>query len=196
MSAFCTQTDIENLLQLDLTGHEAAVTAAIVQASAYIQAYTEQVLEQVEDDEVTFDGPEHDRRLFLPELPVTEVGEVAEDGEALVLNEDYKLGAHGILWRIGVCWSKGIQNITVTYSHGYATIPEVIAAVCTRVAGRIYQAGQRAVATGGVAGVQSMTLGDYSVAYATGGSEAVEGVSAAPPLLPTEMALLDRYAVR
>lgn len=196
MSAFCTQADIENLLQMDLSGHEVAATAAIMQARAYIQAYTDQMLEKVEDDEVVFDGPARDRRLFLPELPVIAVSEVVEEDEVLTVDDDYKLGAHGILWRIGAYWASGIQNISVTYTHGYAAIPEDIVAVCARVAARIYQAGLRASDTGGVAGVQSTTLGDYSVAYATSGDEAVAGVTAAPPLLPTEMALLDRYAPR
>ena len=196
MSAFCTQADIENLLQTDLTGHEAAVTAAIAQASAYIQAYTDQVLEEVDDDEVAFDGPAHDRRLFLPELPVTAVGEVVEDDEVLTVDDDYKLGAHGILWRIDAYWASGIQNIAVTYTHGYATIPEDIAAVCARVAARIYQAGAKAAQNGAIAGVQATSLGDYSVTYVTGADESVQGVTAAPPLLPNEMALLDRYALR
>ena len=196
MSQFCSQTDIEALLQIDLTGHEAAASAAIAQASAYIQAYTDQVLEEVDDDEAVFDGPARDRRLFLPQLPVTEIAEVVEDDEVLTVDDDYKLGAHGLLWRIGAYWASGIQNISVTYKHGYATIPADIAAVCARVAARIYQAGLRAAETGGVAGIQSTTLGDYSVAYATGGNEAVAGVTAAPPLLPTEMAILDRYAIR
>lgn len=196
MSVFCTRTDVENLLQADLSAHEVVVAAAIAQASAYIRAYTNQVLDQVEDDEAVFDGPKRDRRLFLPELPVTEISEVVEDDETLVEDEDYRLGAHGVLWRIYAYWATGIQNITVTYTHGHASIPEDIAAVCARVAARIYQAGLRAAQVGGVAGIQSTALGDYSVTYATGGNEAVAGVTAAPPLLPDEMVILDRYCVR
>jgi len=195
MSAFCTQADLEMLLQIDLTGHEAAAVAAIMEASAYIQTYTKQTLEQVEDDDATFDGRGTDRRLFLPQLPVTKIAEVVEDDEPLTVDEDYKLGAHGILWRIGAYWAEGIQNITVTYTHGYATIPDVIAAVCARVAARIYQAGLKAAQNGGISGVQAMTLGDYSVTYVSGADESVQGVSAVPPLLPGEMALLDRYAL-
>lgn len=196
MSAFCTQMDIEDLLQMDLAGHESAVITAIAQASAYIQAYTNQVLEEIEEDKATFDGPLRERRLFLPELPVTAVREVIENDRVLTIDDDYKLGAYGILWRISAYWATGIQNITVTYTHGYATIPTDIAAICARVAARIYQAGLRAAEMGGVLGVQSLTLGDYSATYATGGNEAAAGVTAAPPLLPTEMAILDRYALR
>lgn len=195
MSQFCSQMDIEALLQIDLTGHEAAASAAIAQASAYIQAYTKQTIEQVEDDEVSFDGKGTDRRLFLPQVPVTEIAQVVEDDEMLTLDDDYKLGAHGILWRIGAYWSAGIQNITVTYTHGYATIPGVIAAVCARVAARIYQAGAKAAQNSGVAGVQAMTLGDYSVTYVSSADEAVQGVTAALPLLPGEIELLDEYAL-
>jgi len=195
MNAFCRQADLEDLLQMDLIGHEAAVAAAIVEASSYIQAYTKQTIERVEDDKVTFDGKGRDRRLFLPQLPVIEVTEVIEDDETLTAGDDYKLGAHGILWRIGGYWAEGIQNITVTYTHGYATVPNVIAAVCARVAARIYQAGVKAAQNGGIAGVQATTLGDYSVTYVSSADESAQGVSAVPPLLPGEMALLDGYAL-
>ena len=198
MAEFCTLADMEALLQVTVPAEKlASATAAIVEARAAIQAYTGQVLEAVEDDEISFDGA-GGVRILLPELPVTEVATVLEDDEALVVDDDYKLGQHGILHRIGGRWASGVQNIVVTYSHGYATIPQIIADVCARAAARRYQAGLRASESDAVPGVQAKSLGDFSVTFAGEGGGAGEGTlgaSAAPMLLRSEKESLDRFRV-
>lgn len=197
MMGFCEVADIESFLQIDIPAEkQQAAEDAITQITAAIQNYCQQTIEQVEDDEVTLDC-RGGVRLFLPELPVTEVAEVVEDGELLSADDDYKLGQYGILHRIGAHWPAGVQIIEVTYTHGYATIPDDVLAVCVRAAARQYQAGLRASEMEGVPGVASKSLGDYAVSFgseqSTGAGEAVLGASAAPLLLRSEMAMLDRY---
>ena len=41
-------------------------------------------------------------------------------------DDDYQLGQYGILHRVGQDWATGIQIVTVTYSHGYGTLPDDI----------------------------------------------------------------------
>ena len=198
MADFCAIEDLEDFLQIVIPYDSDAALRAITEATAAIQGYCHQTIEEVEDDEVTFDVPAGRRRLFLPELPVIEVTEVIEDGDTLTEgdDEDYQLGEHGIVYRVGQDWASGIQIVTVTCTHGYAEIPQNIVDICTRAAARAYQAGLRAAEVEGVPGVASKSLGDYSVSYAgEGGSagESVLGASAAPVLLRSEKEILNRY---
>ena len=198
---FCTQTDVEELLQITIADAAkiASVERAITEATSAIQNYCHQEIEQTEDDEITLDCSGISSKLFLPQLPVTEVSVVVEDDETLTAgsDEDYQLGQWGVLHRVSAKWAAGIQIITVTYTHGHATIPDDIVAVCTRAAARVYQAGLRASEVDGVPGVSAESLGDHSVTYSAEGgggiSEGVMGVSAARMLLLSEKDMLNRY---
>lgn len=198
--AFCTITDIEEFLQIEIpSGKQVGAHRAIERVTEAIKNYCRQEIEQVEDDEITLDIRAGQRKIFLPELPVTEVSEVMEDGETLTegSDEDYQLGQNGVLYRLDQNWTPGIQIVTVTYTHGYATIPDDVQEVAIRAAARRYQAGLRAEEVEGVPGVQATSLGDYSVTYgseqSTGAGEAVLGASAAPILLRSEKEQLNRY---
>lgn len=215
MANFAEIADIEAFLQVEISTavQIASAERALTEASAAIRNYCKQYLELVEDDEIALDvfGPNRGApltnsprtggsRLFLPELPVVSVTSVAEDGEALTVDDDYKLGSAGILHRINAKWMTGIQVVTITYTHGYATIPDDIIAVATRAAARGYQAGLRSAENEALAGVQSKSLGDYSVSFGSeqggGVSEGVLGASAARFLLMSEQDILDRYRIK
>jgi hypothetical protein len=198
MPGFCAVADIAAFLQLTIAADNASALRAIDEATGAIQNYCEQAIEEVDDDETTFDVGERQGKLFLPESPVTEVSEVVENGVTLTVDVDYKLGNHGILYRVGTYWYPGIQTVTVTYTHGYATIPQTVVDVCTRMAARAFQAGLRAKELAGVAGVSAKTLGDYSVTFGSeigGGSSegGTLGASAAPILLPSERHYVNAY---
>lgn len=197
MTQFCTVADLESFLQVTIPeGLVASAERAITAASAAIQRYCGQTLTAVEDDEVTLDVV-GGSRLILPELPVTAVSAVVEDDEELDEDDDYKLGQHGILHRIGRSWATGIQIVTVTYDHGYATLPDDVVDVCVRAAARAYQAGLRASAMEAVPGVSAESLGDHSVTYApeSGAGETMMGASAAPILLRSEKEALEAFRV-
>jgi len=201
MADFATVEDVESFLQVDIdeTLQIIATERALTEASAAIRNYTRQYLEQVDDDVITLDSS-GGYRLFLPELPVIDVTKVVEDGVTLTQGDDYKLGQHGILHRIDQKWASGIQNITITYSHGFGDIPDDIVAVCTRAASRSYQAGVRAADSDGLMGVASKSLGDFSVAFASesggGTGEGIMGASAARMLLLSEKDTLDKYRIK
>lgn len=196
--AFCLVADLAAFLQISIAVDNDPANRAISEASAAIRNYTRQAIEAVTDETITLDCA-GGARLFLPELPVTDIDEVIEDGETLVATDDYKLGRHGILHRIGATWAVGIQVIEITYSHGYAAIPQTIVDVCTRAAARSYQAGLKTAAVSGVPGVQGLGLGDYNVTYASEGASGTPnmlGASGAPILLPSERAMLNEYRVK
>jgi len=202
MANFCTISDLEKFLQVEITDADkiASCTRALAEATAAIRNYCHQYIELVEDEEITLDCA-GGNRLFLPELPVTEVGGVIEDGEALTpgSDEEYQLGQYGILYRVGQDWTAGVQIVQITYTHGYAEIPDDICGVCTRAAARTYQAGLRAAEDGAVPGVAGKSLGDFSVSYSSGAGgvgEGVMGVSGSRMLLLSEKDMLDKYRYR
>lgn len=200
MANFATIEDIEAFLQIEIATPTqiAAATRALTEVTAAIRNYCRQYIEYI-NDEITLDSA-GGARLFLPELPVVSVDSVVEDGETLVVGDDYKLGQYGILYRVGRRWAAGVQIVTVTYSHGYSQIPDDIVAVATRAASRAYQAGLRASEDDAALGVASKSLGDYSVSYGSeqggGAGEGQMGASGARTLLLSEKDLLDKYRVK
>lgn len=198
MADFCTQADVEAFLQVTVPAAKmASVARAIAEATEAIRNYCHQYIERVAGETIMLDCA-GGSRLFLPELPVTSVASVVEDGELLVAgaDEDYQLGQHGVLHRVGQDWESGIQIIRVTYTHGYDPIPADVRDVCTRAASRAYQAGMKASEMAAVPGVQAKSLGDFSVQFggeAGAAGESVLGASAAPMLLRSEERVLNRY---
>ncbi|NUM48732.1 MAG: hypothetical protein HUU38_28835 [Anaerolineales bacterium] len=199
---FATVADVAAFLQIDIPSDDEAALRALGEATAAIRNYTRQYLSRVEDDTITLDAP-HGRRLFLPELPVVSVETVIEESVALVANTDYRLDGAGLLHRLkGNVWnfwgtSEGLQNIEVTYTHGYDPIPDDIVVIATRAAARAYQAGLKAEENGGVGGLISKQLGDYSVGFSPEATsmEGTMGVSAARLLLMSEKDILNKYRI-
>lgn len=207
MSNFATIADIEDFLQLTITGDavkEAAANIALEWASEAIRNYTKQTIDEVLNDVITVDILGYNTQIYLPELPVLSVDLVVEDGDTLTVDDDYKLGENGILYRVSngyqTRWAYGIQIITITYDHGYYDIPDDIVAVCARAASRAYQAGLKSADAGGIPGVASKSLGDFSVSFqseAGGGvGEGLMGASGARLLLLSEKDILDRYRIK
>lgn len=197
MADFCTIADLVALLQIEIEYDNVSAQRAITEATAAIRNYCHQTIELVEDDEWTFDVRPARWNLLLPELPVVEVSSVVEDDETLDDGDDYKLANFGQLVRVGRRWAAGIQIVTVTYTHGYATIPDDVVGVCTRAAARAYQAGLKSVDSLGVPGVTAKALGDFSVSFTSeaggGVGEGLMGVSGARMLLLSEKDMLNRY---
>jgi hypothetical protein len=201
--AFATIEDIKKFLQVEITSDEAiaSINRALDEATAAIKNYTNQVLELVQDETISLESP-GGTRLTLPQLPVVDISAVEDNGTDLVSGDDYVLGAGGILYRIPVWtkWSYGPQAVTITYSHGYATIPDDIVSVATRMAARAYQSGLRSGADNAVLGVSSKSLGDFSVSYGgeqSGGvGEGLLGASAARIILLSEKDILNKYKVK
>ncbi len=134
----------------------------------------------VSGDLITVDS-EGGLTLLLPKtrLPVTGVTLVEQlSGEAYVTvdSTEYDWSADGILSRWWTGWPCRFQGVRVTYSHGYDVLPREVAGVCLSLAKRLYDnpSGQA---------LTSMTLGDYSATYETGGTG----------LLPQEVDVLQLY---
>jgi hypothetical protein len=197
MSQFCTIADLAAFLQIAIVGDNPSAVRAIDAATAAIKSYCGQLIEVVADDVVQLDvcvWPQ--RELVLPQWPVTAVAKVAEDGQELD-PAFYKWSRAGILHRLYGHWRRGLQVVEVTYSHGYNPLPPEVVDVCVRAAARAYQAGLRAAATSGVAGVTSEQMADYNTQFSSERASTNEwmlGASGSPMLLRSEQEMLSSYA--
>jgi len=124
---------------------------ALTLATGIIRAEVGQTLSLVEDDRVTLRAGSRPE-LYLPERPVVAVSSVAGDG--IRVGEWTWAGEY-------VTRPYGWPNlVTITYSHGYAVIPDDVRAICLSVAGRV-------LAQNDPDGPQvaQETVGSYSVQY-------------------------------
>lgn len=114
--------------------------------------------------------------LTLPSLRVTAVTSVISDGTTLTPDTDYTWSSAGVLTHAAE-WAVGAL-VTVTYTHGYATVPPEVTAIVQAVAQR---------ATDNPGSLVRKQIGPFSEQWS--GSGATMG------LLPEEIAALNRYRV-
>ena len=181
MAALATVTQLSQRLSTDITDHDRAATL-LDDASAVVRSYTGQDFTQA----TTTDRVQIKRGwVRLPQRPVTAVSAVEDTNNNTLLFEWLNGDRVQIQPNLNefshVPWQGGIKWVDVTYTHGYATVPDDIVAVVCQIAGRAYGTSPDASA------LSSEGLGSYS--YATGGAAA----SGAAGMLAGERAVLDRY---
>lgn len=121
-----------------------------------IDAANGQQIALVEDDVLTMPGTT-DERILLPQRPVVSIASITLDGAALVEGTDWWLDRNTIvripattivaltgihnemltypLWS-GFGWPA--QTLEVTYTHGYATVPLSVKAICMEACVRVW----------------------------------------------------------
>jgi hypothetical protein len=160
MGNLATLEDVEAVLGRDLTdGEFLRVDRLLAMASKKVRTYTGQFFEVVENDLLEL-VPDAWGQVRLPQRPVTAVASVVVDGETMDA-DGYTWTAQGALSRTyGYWWTP----VTVTYTHGYDTIPDDVAFVVAELVVARFSAPE--------GGVKSESLGSYSVSY---GDTAVAG---------------------
>ena len=127
-----------------------------------------------------FDG----QLLRLPGLPIQSVASIVDDSGALIT--DWVLATAGVYRRSGWGLSDtpgfdGPQRVKVTYTHGFAGVPDDIAemVVFMVIAGlEAFRSGDMALSNGRVS---SVAIDDFKEAYATGSDfEAVTPMTLPP----------------
>lgn len=137
----CALSDVEPLLNLTAGDPaEPLLTALIGQASAWIEAICGRVFEQATYSE-SYDG-NGNARLLLRNTPVVSVASVMVGSlvipQAVPANGSV-VGQPG--WRAtdravllsGYCFERGQDNVSVTYTAGYATIPADLTLACAEL---------------------------------------------------------------
>lgn len=150
---------------LGIADTDPKLTSALAAASRRFRGAVRHPVTLVSSDSITLDG-NGTQSLLLPAAPVVSVESVELDGEALVLNTDYEWSADGYLRCLSGYWPNRLRCIALTYTHGYAMIPEDIQEVVLDQARAIYAI---------TPGVQQKTVGSQSVTF---GAQAATGVTA------------------
>lgn len=162
---------------------------ALESASALIRSSLRQWVELVEDDVVILDGLGQEG-LLLPQIPVVEVTDVTilDVTDTILTPDEWHLDAAGILWRVPrycwpFSWPSQRGNVQVTYTHGYAVIPDEAVTLCCSVASRLLVTSSSAGAL-----ITSQTIGGASVTY-----ETTSGTTTTGGLTAEEDAILRAY---
>ncbi|MFM9261868.1 hypothetical protein ACKAMS_24845 [Rhodococcus sp. 5A-K4] len=150
--------------------------AAIAWATGFIRDYTHQTLTLVEDDvEICTARP--DNTIQLREMPVGNISLVEAwtvDGYMPVTG--YRWNPHGMLDCLG--WHVHGNQFRVTYTHGYADLPDGLKQVALELA---------AIEQSNPTGLASRRVGEKQQTYVTRGA----GIG----LTEFQKAVLDRYAI-
>jgi hypothetical protein len=118
-------TDLKTLLDGEPVS-DAALTLALQRASDRFRGLVGHPVHLVTAERIWLGG-DGTAVLLLPAAPVTDIT-VTVDGRQLTPADFEIARRHGILRRKGgQAWPRGLDNIEIVYSHGYETIPGMIA---------------------------------------------------------------------
>jgi hypothetical protein len=181
MASLASVSQLQARLTTDIVAIERAL-ALLADASAVVRGYTGQDFTQA----TTTDRVQVKRGwVKLPQRPVTAVSAVRDTNNNQILFQWLSGDRVQIQPNLdefsNVPWQGGLKLVDVTYTHGYATVPDEIVAVVCQIAGRALGTSPDAAA------LTSEGIGSYQ--YATGGAAA----SGAAGMLAGERAVLDRY---
>lgn len=165
------QTDVEDNLGRTLTAGEITRASTLLnRASQLIRSYTGLTFTLVTDDVAVMRITAG--RVRLPQRPVTAVSKVALVGYDGVqrytvpfiwdgLDEVTMFGDYLVLNLPEILHDVYTHTAEITYSHGYATVPDDIRDLTAEVVARVYQSPS-------TPGVQYQTAGPFSVRVADG----------------------------
>lgn len=173
--ALATLSDLGVRLGLDLDD-DARAQAILDDTEAAIVAYTGR---SFTDEETTETLTVEAGKIRLTHGPVLAVDTITVDGVEVTFT--WTSGRTVVLAEFDpFAWATPV-SATVTYTHGYTTVPAAIVAVACQIAGRAY--GSNAQHSGRTA----EALGDYSESFGTAGASGPLG------MLPDERRILDRF---
>ena len=135
MAALATPTELAGFLQKDLDTYSA--TQALDIASQGIRTACGWNISQETVTAQEFEGTGN-QSIWIKTLNLTAVAAVVADGVALT-SSDYRFYRYGWLRRVYAYWPCFPKIVTVTYTHGYATVPDDVKGACLVLAGAKYE---------------------------------------------------------
>lgn len=154
MAQFATSDDFAARIGLTLTDDEATrADTLLTLASGLIQQETKQTIALVDDDELVVRSV-YDERFSLPQRPVVSIASVTltpQQGDPITIGPDtYYLDRDELVrasfpihyqqffadWTRG--WLGPLWTLTVTYTHGFDPVPELVAAICMEMVVRVW----------------------------------------------------------
>lgn len=182
MADFCTLADVKAWLGITDTNSDSLLTAMISQISAEIRTFTNRDIYPVGTYTETLSGNGR-QSIVMPQYPITAVSSLTVDGVAIPARQGatgsgYVFDDAGI-YLDGYTFARGVKNVSVTYSAGFATLPPDLQRACIEwVAFR--QSEQAHI------GLRSKSIGNESASFATASD-------AAPPAVMRTLNQWTRY---
>jgi hypothetical protein len=132
VSQLCALGDVKTYLGITTTAMDAVLSALITNASAFIESYCNRVFALSSYTE-SYNGTGGDR-LYSWRAPIVSVASLSVDGIAIqaapntqspgfVFDDD-------LIYLRGARFCKGVQNVTVSYTAGFAAIPADVNQAC------------------------------------------------------------------
>lgn len=151
MTTLCQIADVKTYLGITNATEDANLTALIAAASAWIENYCNRVFSQATYTE-TRNG-NNARGIYLYQSPITAVSSVTVDGVSIpaaassrnfgfVFDDETVYIQPGIFiapivvsgpFGLPDRFERGVQNVTVTYTAGYAVIPADLVQACVEL---------------------------------------------------------------
>jgi hypothetical protein len=186
LTPLATVDQLAAYLQQPLPALDPSATLLLTIASAMVRDYLQQDITATANDVVLLD-PIGGAYVLLPELPVTSVTLVETLDPSVVPSVwrtadpttymvSRRMGMIAATPSTGVAWGFIPESWRVTYSHGFAVVPDGLVGVVLGVAARTYST---------PAGAEMERIGGYQVKYAM----QADGFN------PLEKAALARYVV-
>lgn len=125
--SLCTLDQVKLALGIDNTDSDVWLQQLIDAASAFASTYCGRTFEEADYDEI-YDGP-GGRTLLLRQTPVTAVSSVNIDGISVPISPDTRTPGYTftdisvVLRGYGYLFCQDLQNVAVSYTAGYVTIP-------------------------------------------------------------------------
>lgn len=140
MSDLCQLADVKTYLGLTTTATDPVLQSLITGASAWIESFCSRVFAQATYTEIR--NGNGGNRLFLANAPVSAVSSVTVDGQAIPAASDAQSTGYvydgGTVYLRGYVFCRGVQNVTASYTAGFATVPADVAQACVELVAAKY----------------------------------------------------------
>ena len=163
MTSLATPSQLGTFMQETIAADDPSALLYLSIASGMVRDALQQQISAVADEVILAD-PIDGSYVLLPELPISAVTLVETfDGTAWVTADPTTYAVSKRLGMIagkpgyGASWPSDPESWRVTYSHGFATVPDAIVGVVLGVAARAYAS---------PVAVDSERIGGYQVKYA------------------------------
>ena len=160
MAALTTLANVKTWLGITSSDDDALLTSLIGSASAFIEEWCGCSFSVVSES-IKRDG-HGGHRAVLPNYPVVAVASVSVDGVAITAAASFTAAGYRVddMSVILNCYrfNRGLANVQITYSHGYASVPADVAQACIEMVALRYRERDRI-------GYQSKTLAGETITF-------------------------------
>lgn len=131
--SLCTLADVKAYIGVSSSSTDAVLTTLVTNASAMVEAFCNRTFAQASYTE-TRNGNDK-AQMCLANTPVTAVASLSVDGAAVspavgATGSGFVFDDMSIYLRNTGAFTKGVQNVAISYTAGFATVPPDVAQAC------------------------------------------------------------------